>query len=167
MRRSKDEQIWTMYMIEKGRDGEEDEKHICKPLGKQITLETINKLKEKLGYQNKDLVFYKTRIPESPVEATLTKIDYQVDVAKMKKIHEEEMVISLVVSREPIPQNPTMPITPLKSKSVSTHDDDAADDDEVEESELDEYKVWLVALHKKKKALGKLWYIPIFVYIYS
>jgi hypothetical protein len=47
---SKDEQIWTMYMIEKGRDGEGDEKHTCKTLGKQINLETINKLKQKLGY---------------------------------------------------------------------------------------------------------------------
>ena len=89
---------------------------------------------------------------------------YDVDVAKMKKIHGEEMVISLVVSREPIPKNHTMPITPLKSKSVSTHDDD---DEEVEESELDEYKLWLAAMHKEKKALGKIWYSPIFVYIYS
>jgi hypothetical protein len=56
-----------------------------------------------------------------------------------------------------------MPITPLKSKRVSTHDDD----DEVEESELDEYKVWLAALHKVKKVLAKIWYNPIFVYIYS
>jgi hypothetical protein len=103
MLRSKDEQIWTKYMIEKGIDGEGDEKHTCKPLGKQITLETINKLKAKLGYQNRDVVYYMTRIPESPTEATLTEIDYEVDVAKMKKIHEEEMVISLVVSRKPIP----------------------------------------------------------------
>jgi hypothetical protein len=44
------------------------------------------------------LVYYKTRILESPAEATLTEIDYEVDVAKMKKIHEEEMVINLVVS---------------------------------------------------------------------
>jgi hypothetical protein len=109
------------------------------------------------------LVYYKTRIPESPVEVTLTEIDYEVDVAKMKKIHKEEMVINLVVSRELILKNHTMPITPLKSKSVYTHDDD----DEVEESELDEYKVWLAALHKEKKALGKIWYNPIFVYVYS
>jgi hypothetical protein len=111
------------------------------------------------------LVYYKTRILESPAEATLTEIDYEVDVAKMKKIHEEEMVINLVVSREPIPKNHTMPITPLKSKSVCTHDND--DEEEVEESELDEYQVWLAALHKEKKALGKIWYNPIFIYIYS
>jgi hypothetical protein len=53
----------------------------------------------------------------------------------------------------------------LKSKSVCTHDND--DEEEVEESELDEYQVWLAALHKEKKALGKIWYNPIFIYIYS
>jgi hypothetical protein len=60
----------------------------------------------------------------------------------MKKIH-EEMVIRLVVSREPIPINHTMAITPLKSKSVYTQ----ADDDEVEECDLDEYKLWLAEMH--------------------
>jgi hypothetical protein len=77
-------------MIKKGREREADEKGTCKPLGKQITLETINKLKQKLGYRNRGLGYYKTRIPECPAEATLTEIDYDADVAKMKKIPESQ-----------------------------------------------------------------------------
>jgi hypothetical protein len=48
----------------------------------------------------------------------------KLDVERMKKIHEEEMVIRLVVSREPIPINHTMAITHLKSKSVYTEAND-------------------------------------------
>jgi hypothetical protein len=84
----------------------------------------------------------------------------------LKKIHKEEMLIRLVVSREPIPINHTMAITPLKSKSVYTQTDDY-DEDEVEECDLDEYKLWLPELHQEKKALGKIWYSTIFVYLYS
>jgi hypothetical protein len=108
-------------MFEKGIDGAPDKKYTCYPLGKQITLQTINMLKQKLGYRNSHTVYYRTRIPDSPAEATLTEINFDVDVERMKKIHEEEMVIRLVVSREPIPINHTMAITPLKSKSVFTH----------------------------------------------
>jgi hypothetical protein len=57
-----------------------------------------------------------------------------------------------------------MAITPLKSKSVNTQADD---DDEVEECDLDEYKLWLAKMHQEKKALRKIWYNPIFVYLYS
>ena len=164
MRRSKDDAVWTMHMIEKGRDGEEDRKHTATPLGSQITLETINKMKQKLGYRNRNYVYYKTRIPESPAVATLTEIDYEVDVAQMKQLNEEEMVVTLVVSREAIPTDHTMTITPLKSKSVATLDEE---DEEDQESELDDYKVWLAQLHKKKQALGKRWYGTIFVYLYT
>jgi hypothetical protein len=136
MRRSLDEEHWTVYMIEKGIDGAPDKKHTCYPLGKQITLQTINRLKQKLWYRN-HIVYYKTRIPDSPAEATLTEIDFDVDVERMKKIHEEEMVIRLVVSREPIPINHTMAITPLKSKSVYTQADDD-EEEEVEQCDLDE-----------------------------
>jgi hypothetical protein len=153
-------------MIEKGIDGAPDKKHTCYPLGKQITLQTINRLKQKLGYRNNHTVYYKTRIPDSPAEATLTEIGFNVDVEIMKKIHKEEMVIRLVVSRKPIPINHTMAITPLKSKSVYTQADDD-DDDEVEECDLDEYKLWLAEMHQEKKALCKIWYNPIFVYLYS
>jgi hypothetical protein len=90
-----------------------------------------------LGYRNSHTVYYKTRIPDSPAEATLTEIDFDVDVERMKKIHEEEMVIRLVVSREPIPINHTMAITPLKSKSVYTQADDD-EEEEVEQCDLDE-----------------------------
>jgi hypothetical protein len=166
MHGSLDEEHWTVYMFEKGIDGAPDKKHTCYPLRKQITLQTINRLKQKLGYRNSHTVYYKTRIPESPAEATLTEIDFDIDAERMKKIHEEEMVIRLVVSREPILINHTMAITPLKSKSVYTQ---AADDDEeeVEECDLDEYKLWLDEMHHEMKALGKIWYNPIFVYLYS
>jgi hypothetical protein len=127
-------------MIEKGIDGAPHKKHTCYTLDKQITLPTINRLKQKLGYRNRHIVYYKTRIPDSPAEATLTEIDFDVDVERMKKIH-EEMVIRLVVTREPIPINHTMAITPLKSKSVYAQADD--DEEEVEECDLDEYKLWL------------------------
>jgi hypothetical protein len=83
----------------------------------------------------------------------------------MKKNHEEEMVIKLVVSREPIPINHTMTITPLKSTSVYAQANDG--EEEVEECDLDEYKLWLAEMHQEKKALGKIWYNPIFVYLYS
>jgi hypothetical protein len=132
MRRSLDEEHWTVYMIEKGIDGAPDKKHTCYPFGKQITLQTINRLKQKLGYRNSHIVYYKTRIPDSLAEPTLAEIDFDVDVERMKKIHEEEMVIRLVVSREPIPINHTMAITPLKSKCVYTRADDD-EDEEVEE----------------------------------
>jgi hypothetical protein len=153
-------------MIEKGIDGAPDKKHTCYPFGKQITLQTINRLKQKLGYRNSHIVYYKTRIPDSLAEPTLAEIDFDVDVERMKKIHEEEMVIRLVVSREPIPINHTMAITPLKSKCVYTRADDD-EDEEVEECDLDEYKLWLAKMHQEKKALGKIWYNPIFVYLYS
>jgi ABC-type cobalt transport system substrate-binding protein len=153
-------------MIEKGIDGEPDKKHTCYPLGKQITLQTINRLKQKQGYRNSHIVYYKTRIPNSPAEATLTGIDFDVDAERMKKIHEEEIVIRLVVSRELIPINHTMAITPLKSKSVYTQADDD-DKEEIEECDLDEYKLWLAEIHQEKNALGKIWYNPIFVYLYS
>jgi hypothetical protein len=68
----------------------------------------------------------------------------------MKKIHKEEMVIRLVVSREPIHINHTMAITPLKSKSVYTQDD-GDEEEEVEECDLDEYKLWLAKMHQEKK----------------
>jgi hypothetical protein len=155
MRRSLDEEHWTIYMIEKGIDGAPDKKHTCYPLGKQITLETINRLKQELWYRN------------SHAEATLTEIDFDVDVERMKKIHEEEMVIRLVVSREPIPINHTMTITPLKSKSVYTQDDDDDEEAEAKECDLDEYKLWLAEMHQEKKALDKIWYNLIFVYLYS
>jgi hypothetical protein len=142
-------------MIEKGIDGAPDKKHTCYPLGKQITLQTINRLKQKLGYWNSHIVYYKTTIPDSPAEATLTEIDFDVDVERMKKIPEEEMVIRLVVSREPIPINHTMAITSLKSKSVYTQADDD-EEEEVEECDLDEYQLWLAEMHQEKKALGKI-----------
>jgi hypothetical protein len=123
-------------------------------------------LKQKLGYRNSHIVYYKTRIPDSPAEAKLTEIDFDVDVERMKKIHEEEMVIRLVVSREPIPINHTMAITPLKSKSVYTQADDD-DEEEVEECDLDGYKLWVAEMHQEKKALGKICYNLIFVYLYS
>lgn len=151
-------------MIEKGIDGEPDTTHTCHPRGSQITLQTINNLKQKLGYRMRDIVYYKTRIPDSTAEATLTEIDYDVDVERMKQIHEEEMVIRLVISREPIPINHTMAITPLKSKSAYIHADD---EEEVEERDLDEYKLWLADLHQEKKALGKICFSQIFVYLYS
>jgi hypothetical protein len=72
-------------MIEKGIDGALDKKHTCYPLGKQITLQTINRLKQKLGYRNSHTVYYKTRISDPPVEATLTEIDLDIDVERMKK----------------------------------------------------------------------------------
>jgi hypothetical protein len=71
-------------MIEKGIDGEPDTTHTCHPRGSQITLQTINNLKPKLGYRMRDIVCYKTRIPDSLAEATLTEIDYDVDVERMK-----------------------------------------------------------------------------------
>jgi ABC-type cobalt transport system substrate-binding protein len=84
----------------------------------------------------------------------------------LKKIHEEEMVVRLVVSRELIPINHTMAITPLKSKSVYTQADDD-DEEEVEECDIDEYNLWLAEMHQEIKSLGKIWYNPIFVYLYS
>jgi hypothetical protein len=166
MHRSLDEEDWFVYMFEKGIDGAPDKKHTCHPLGKKITLPTINKLKQKLGYRNSHTVYYKTRILDSSAEATLTEIDFDVDVERMEKIHKEEMVIRLVVSREPIPINHTMAITPLKSKSVYTQANDD-EEEEVEECVLDEYKLWLAQMHQEKKALGKIWYNSIFVYLYS
>jgi hypothetical protein len=147
-------------MSEKVIDGAPDKKHTCHPLGKQITLPTINSLKQKLGYRNSHTVYYKTRIPDSPAEATLIEINFDVDEERMKKIHDEEMVIRLVVSREAIPIYHTMAITPLKSKSVYTQANDD-DEEEVEECDLDEYKLWLAEMHQEKKALGKIWYNPI------
>jgi hypothetical protein len=153
-------------MFEKGIDGAPDKKHNCYPLGKQITLQTINRLKQKLGYQNSHNVYYKTRIPDSHAKATLTETNFDVDVEIMKKIHEEDMVIRLVVSREPIHINHTMAITPLKSKSVYIQADDD-EEEEVEQCDLDEYKLWLAEMHQEKRALCKIWYNPIFVYLYS
>jgi hypothetical protein len=45
--------------------------------------------------------------------------------------------------------------------------DDDDDEEEVEECDLDEYKLWLAEMHQEKKALGKIWYNPIIVYLYS
>jgi hypothetical protein len=84
----------------------------------------------------------------------------------MKKIHKEELVIRLVVFREPIPIDHTMAITPLKSKSVYTQADDD-DKEEVKECDLDEYKLRLAEMYQEKKALGKIWYNQKFVYLYS
>jgi hypothetical protein len=96
----------------------------------------------------------------------LEEIDFDVDVERMKKIHEEEMVIRLVVAREPIPINHTMAITPSKNKSVYTQANDD-EEEEVEECDLDDYKLCLAEMHQEKKALGKIWYNPIFVDLYS
>jgi hypothetical protein len=57
-----------------------------------------------------------------------------------------------------------MAITPLKSKSAYIHADD---EEEVEERDLDEYQLWLAELHQEKKALGKICFSQIFVYLYS
>jgi hypothetical protein len=151
-------------MIEKGIDGEPDTTHTCHPRGSQITLQTINSLKQKLGYRMSDIVYYKTGIPDSTAEATLIEIDYDVHIERMKQIHEEEMVIRLVISREPIPINHTMAIPPLKSKSAYIHADD---EEEVEERDLDEYKLCLADLHQEKNALIKICFSQIFVYLYS
>jgi hypothetical protein len=57
------------------------------------------------------------------------------------------MMIRLVISREPIPINHTMAITPLKSKSAYIHADV---EEEVEERDLDEYKLWLADCIKRR-----------------
>jgi len=142
-----------MHVVCKGsEEGEERVKTYRAYLG-QITIGNLTTMKSKLGYRSRDYMYYKKRSAEAPAEATLNEIEFDFDVERMIKSNEEEREVRIVLSKNPI-ADPSVAITPIKSKRVcSDHDEE----EEVQEAELDAYKNWLACMHTRNQAMGELW----------
>lgn len=108
-------------------------------------------MKSSLGYGARDYLYYKRR--SGTASATLREIEFDDDANAMVQCNVEEREVRLVLSRDEITER-NVEITPIKLPRMRAISEDSTDES------FDEYKHWLGNMHRQKRGVGKLCWLP-------
>ncbi|OQU89113.1 hypothetical protein SORBI_3002G148350 [Sorghum bicolor] len=118
-----------------------DEKHALVDIDHhRINFASLLKYKVKCGYSARDFMYYMKRCDNDT--ALLHRIDYEEDALTMIEECTEEKTIRLAISTTEVDQDAGYAITPIKQRSTL---------EEVEDEDIDAYKVWLEKLPQDKE----------------
>ncbi|OQU77759.1 hypothetical protein SORBI_3009G098601 [Sorghum bicolor] len=106
----------------------------------RINFASLLKYKVKCGYSARDSMYYMKRCDNDT--ALLHRIDYEEDALTMIEECTEEKTIRLAISTTEVDQDAGYAITPIKQRSTL---------EEVEDEDIDAYKVWLEKLPQDKE----------------
>ena len=109
----------------------------------RINFASLLKYKVKCGYSARDSMYYMKRCDNDT--ALLHRIDYEEDALTMIEECTEEKTIRLAISTTEVDQDAGYAITPIKQRSTL---------EEVEDEDIDAYKVWLEKLPQDKENPG-------------
>jgi hypothetical protein len=109
----------------------------------KINFANFLKYKLKCGYSARDFMYYMKRYDNN--SAMLHRIDYEEDALTMIEECTKEKIIRLGISTTEIDQESRYNITPIKQRTTL---------EEVEDEDIDAYKLWLEKLPQDKENPG-------------